>query len=84
MGLFKQRVNKSVTFDYNNIFMNLSLMFWYYLGKRALKEVESELRARLQAWQRATGDPWLCAPAGVLERGLCMDLGLGLGLDVYA
>lgn len=36
-------------------------------GKSALKEVQAKLTARLAKWQRATADPWQCAPHGVLE-----------------
>ncbi|CAG5031382.1 unnamed protein product [Parnassius apollo] len=37
-------------------------------GKPALAEAEGALRRRLVRWQRGSRDPWLCAPAAVLER----------------
>ncbi|XP_050560750.1 N-sulphoglucosamine sulphohydrolase-like isoform X1 [Spodoptera frugiperda] len=43
-------------------------------GKPALAGVEAALRARLQRWQRATADPWQCAPGAVLERAACRPL----------
>ncbi|XP_050671147.1 N-sulphoglucosamine sulphohydrolase [Leptidea sinapis] len=43
-------------------------------GKEAVSGVEKQLRSRLGAWQRASLDPWRCAPAAVLERGECRAL----------
>ncbi|XP_047517683.1 N-sulphoglucosamine sulphohydrolase isoform X1 [Pieris napi] len=37
-------------------------------GKPTLAALEATLRERLRAWQRRTGDPWLCAPDAVLVR----------------
>ncbi|XP_013169197.1 PREDICTED: N-sulphoglucosamine sulphohydrolase [Papilio xuthus] len=47
-------------------------------GKPSLSEVEAGLRARLQAWQRRTADPWRCAPAAVLVHDRCFALDNGL------
>ncbi|XP_026318402.1 N-sulphoglucosamine sulphohydrolase [Hyposmocoma kahamanoa] len=38
-------------------------------GKPALRQREAALAARLRRWQRASRDPWLCAPDGVLLPG---------------
>lgn len=38
-------------------------------GKPALRQLEAALAQRLQRWQRASQDPWLCAPAAVLLPG---------------
>ncbi|XP_049869304.1 N-sulphoglucosamine sulphohydrolase isoform X3 [Pectinophora gossypiella] len=43
-------------------------------GSEEVSSVEAALVSRLQAWQRASRDPWLCAPHAVLERGACMAL----------
>lgn len=52
-------------------------------GKPKLKEVQAKLTERLGRWQRATADPWQCAPDGVLEdkgeyadEPQCMTLGV--------
>jgi N-sulfoglucosamine sulfohydrolase len=37
------------------------------VGKSSLAEVEATLKKRLMEWQEKTGDPWRCAPHGVLE-----------------
>ncbi|KAI8501017.1 hypothetical protein Bbelb_211120 [Branchiostoma belcheri] len=36
-------------------------------GNSDYRDVLQELRSQLQAWQRITYDPWICAPWGVLE-----------------
>lgn len=36
-------------------------------SKPAYKNILVELKTRLDEWQKATADPWLCAPGGVLE-----------------
>ncbi|XP_052759243.1 N-sulphoglucosamine sulphohydrolase [Galleria mellonella] len=52
-------------------------------GKPSLADTWAELSERLAAWQRASRDPWLCAPAALLRRGQCraLDNGLGAVLD---
>ncbi|KAI8435488.1 hypothetical protein MSG28_003785 [Choristoneura fumiferana] len=47
-------------------------------GKPSLAGTEAALRARLERWQRATRDPWRCAPAAVLEGDACRSLDNGL------
>ena len=38
------------------------------------RTILERLQKKLTAWRRLTRDPWLCAPHGVLESGLCMPL----------
>ncbi|XP_060802821.1 N-sulphoglucosamine sulphohydrolase [Amyelois transitella] len=52
-------------------------------GKPSLSAVEAELASRLRAWQRASRDPWRCAPGAVAERApgaraVCRSLDNGL------
>lgn len=32
-----------------------------------MKTIMNQLQTKLQKWQWATNDPWVCAPGGVLE-----------------
>ncbi|RZF43823.1 hypothetical protein LSTR_LSTR006364 [Laodelphax striatellus] len=37
------------------------------ISKPELKDVITTLKRRLSDWQKATNDPWICSPGGVLE-----------------
>lgn len=54
-------------------------------GAPAYLSIFEELKKRLLDWQRATNDPWICSPSGVLEnkgkypaRGVCLPLDNGI------
>ena len=54
-------------------------------GVPSYHDIFEDLKKRLMKWQRATNDPWICAPDGVLENegsyppsGVCLPLDNGI------